>query len=101
LKKGVFNCYPFINYQIDRDDCIRIIEKHGLNVPPRSGCYFCPFATRGEIIKLRKEHPELYEIRKEIEQKASERYGEQVYLRYSKTTAEWAMENIPELSNFE
>lgn len=52
--------FPLIERNIDRAGCIALIEAHGLSVPPKSGCFFCPFQRRDEVKRLRREHPELY-----------------------------------------
>lgn len=35
--------YPLIRHNINRNQCIEIIKQHGLPIPPKSGCFFCPF----------------------------------------------------------
>jgi 3'-phosphoadenosine 5'-phosphosulfate sulfotransferase (PAPS reductase)/FAD synthetase len=57
---GIETRYPLIERDIDRKECIRIIKAHGLRVPIRSGCWFCPFQKRTEWRSLRREHPELF-----------------------------------------
>ena len=52
--------YPLIESEISRAGCIEIIEKHGLPVPPKSGCYFCPFQSIADYRRLRVEHPDLF-----------------------------------------
>lgn len=37
--------YPLIELRLTRQDCIRMIEQEGLEVPERSACFFCPFQT--------------------------------------------------------
>lgn len=41
--KDTTNIYPLIDYDIHRIDCECIIRQHGLPIPPKSSCYFCPF----------------------------------------------------------
>lgn len=41
--KYITNRYPLIDRKMARDDCILWLEKHGLEVPPKSACVFCPF----------------------------------------------------------
>jgi len=52
--------YPLIEDEIDRNGCIEIIKKHGLKIPPKSGCYICPFQRVGQLRLLRRKHPELF-----------------------------------------
>ena len=52
--------WPLIEAEIDRQGCKDIIKRHGLPVPPKSGCYICPFQRIDQLKKLSKEHPELF-----------------------------------------
>ena len=58
---------PLVEWGWDRSTCIAVIESSGLPVPPKSSCYFCPAMKVREILKLRDEHPALYERACEIE----------------------------------
>jgi hypothetical protein len=49
-----------VEHGIDRQGCIDLIKRHGLKVPPKSGCYICPYQGVSEYRKLRKEHPDLF-----------------------------------------
>lgn len=57
---GITHDYPLIAANIDRGGCIDIIKRHGLPVPPKSGCYICPFQGRAQWIELKRVHPELF-----------------------------------------
>jgi len=59
-EKGVENRYPLIEADINRALCIKLIKRHGLKVPRKSGCFICPFQTIYEWKMLRMEHPELF-----------------------------------------
>lgn len=52
--------WPLIENEIDRVGCKKIIKKHNLPVPPKSGCYICPYQRIGQLRQLRKEHPDLF-----------------------------------------
>lgn len=52
--------FPLIDLKIDREECKQIIQRNGLPIPIKSGCYFCPFTKRSEWIKLLKNHRDLY-----------------------------------------
>lgn len=54
------NRFPLIEYEIDREACIQIIKDHGLPIPHKSGCWFCPFQPLSEFKRLRREHPDLF-----------------------------------------
>lgn len=43
------------------EDCIAAYKRHGLPVPVKSACYYCPSSTKEEVIKLHDENPELFE----------------------------------------
>lgn len=55
------NWFPLIEWGWDREECVRVIERHGLPVPIKSACFFCPASTKPDVRKLRSENPELYE----------------------------------------
>ncbi len=63
--------WPLIDRKITRQGCIEIIERKSWPVPPKSGCFFCPFASLQEWRWLREEHPELWEEARRIEENGS------------------------------
>ena len=58
--KNIENRFPLLESDIDREGCKRIIKAHNLPIPPKSGCYVCPFQPAGGYKRLRKEHPDLF-----------------------------------------
>lgn len=40
----VANVYPLVDRRISRAGCIAWLQAHGLPVPPKSGCTFCPYS---------------------------------------------------------
>lgn len=56
----VTSLFPLIDNKITRDGCIKIIESARLPVPPKSGCYFCPFNTIERWKELYNNHRDLY-----------------------------------------
>lgn len=50
--KYVKNIYPLIEKRMSRNDCVNWLERHSLEVPPRSACTFCPFHSRNEWKKV-------------------------------------------------
>jgi len=52
--------YPLLDRKITRNECYAIIEKHGFPIPPKSGCDFCMFQRRREILKLKAADPERF-----------------------------------------
>jgi len=39
----VVNSYPLVDARVTRPDCSTWLEGHGLPVPPKSSCVFCPY----------------------------------------------------------
>lgn len=60
VRKGLESRYPLIEAGIGRNECKKIIADKGLPVPPKSGCYICPFQRVGQWKNLRREHPDLF-----------------------------------------
>ncbi len=60
-KKKIQYKFPLIEKKIDREGCIKIIKEEGLSIPVKSGCYFCPFQSKKEWVKLYKKYPDLFE----------------------------------------
>lgn len=62
IKKGrvAHNRYPLIEWGWRRQECVDAIQRHNLPVPGKSACFFCPAMKRGEILKLKQEHPDLF-----------------------------------------
>ena len=52
--------YPLFDSEIDRDECISMIEESGLPVPTKSSCTFCPNNTLQEWRDLEKTEPEAF-----------------------------------------
>jgi hypothetical protein len=44
----ITNRYPLIEKRMTRQDCIKWLVEHNLEVPPKSACTFCPFHTTRE-----------------------------------------------------
>lgn len=62
--------WPLCELQLTRSDCAAIIEREGLPVPPKSGCWFCPFQSQGSWKRLAYEHPDLVDRAVALEQNA-------------------------------
>lgn len=54
------NYYPLIEWGWNRNDCINVIKKHGIPLPGKSSCCFCPSMKTAEILRLRTEYPEYF-----------------------------------------
>lgn len=59
--------YPLIELRFSRSQCQQIIVKAGLPLAPKSACYFCPFHSRDEWIRLRNFRPDLFQKAVELE----------------------------------
>lgn len=53
--------YPLIDDKIDREGCLEIIKQSGYLMPSKSSCFMCPFNTPKQWMKLKSEHPDLFE----------------------------------------
>lgn len=53
------NRFPLIEWEWAREECISAFERHGIDVPPKSSCFFCPEMQEWEIVELNQNHPEL------------------------------------------
>lgn len=75
VKGGDGNKYPLIERGLGRRDCVKLVESLGWPVPPKSGCYICPFARKGQWKRLYEVHPALFD-KAVILEKNSMRYPE-------------------------
>lgn len=72
---------PLVDRNVTRQGCIEIIQREGLDVPQKSGCYICPFQRTHVWRELYRRHPALYERAARLEELATERRGEETHLR--------------------
>ncbi len=52
--------YPLIALRLSRQDCMNLIERAGVEVPPKSSCWFCPYHTRRYWQHMRDNEPGLF-----------------------------------------
>ncbi len=52
--KYIVNRWPLIEKRMTRADCIRWLQSHGLEVPPKSACTFCPYHDKKGWQELRR-----------------------------------------------
>jgi hypothetical protein len=62
--------YPLQEWGFDRQACTDIIRREGIEVPPKSSCFFCPAMKKREIVELREKHPDLYQRALRLERQA-------------------------------
>lgn len=46
--KYITNIWPLIDKRMTRADCVKWLTAHGLDIPSKSACTFCPFHTTRE-----------------------------------------------------
>ena len=73
--------YPLVERDINREECQRIIQRAGLPIPRKSGCFFCPGQRLDGWRDLFLHYPDLYERAAALERRASEHYGRDACLR--------------------
>ena len=67
------NTYPLLDLRLTRQDCMNIIQRAGLPIPPKSSCWFCPYRSNSTWQQLKNETPDLFEKAVELEKYLSER----------------------------
>ena len=70
------NAFPLIMDMpkaLTRQDCVNIIIKAGLSVPPQSACIFCPFHTLKKWQEMRTHEPEHFWYSVDLEKLINER----------------------------
>lgn len=97
LEENVTYEYPLIDVRMDRDDCIDLIREHGLKVPKRSMCWFCPFQNKQQFRELYLNYPDLYHRAVEIEDVCS---GGGKHFMKNKPLSEIAMSHTPPLTSY-
>ena len=76
--------YPLLDKRLTRDDCMSIIRRAGLPIPPKSSCYFCPYHKPSVWAELRRDRPALFyksaHLESLINQRREARGKEPMYL---------------------
>jgi len=57
--KWCVNRFPLLEKGISRQDCIDLLELNGLDVV-KSGCAMCPYQSGAEWLRVKTEHPDLW-----------------------------------------
>src|SRR5688500_10223170 len=52
--------YPLLDLGLRRTDCVGIIRRAGLAVPPKSSCWFCPLHRASAWAEMRRDRPDLF-----------------------------------------
>lgn len=69
--------YPLIDLRMSRLDCEKMIAGAGLPIPPKSACWFCPFHSRNEWIRIKRDEPALFAQALDLEQLMNDRRAAQ------------------------
>ena len=80
VRYGIVKEYPLVDDRVNRAQCKVIIEAEGLAVPPKSGCWLCPFQTLAEWRALYDLRPDLFAEAVSLEQAAHKRAGRLIKL---------------------
>lgn len=46
------NSYPLVDMRMTRGDCVLWLERHGIEIPSKSACVFCPYQSKGRWLEL-------------------------------------------------
>lgn len=65
--------YPLLDLRLTRQDCMNIISRAGLPVPPKSSCWFCPFHRLSTWHELKRKHSDLFAKAIDLERQLSDR----------------------------
>ena len=61
---------PLVDWDMDRNDCLKVISGSGLPLPGKSSCFMCPSMKKREILEMARESPEEMEAALAIEDAA-------------------------------
>lgn len=95
-KPNIKAVFPFKEAGLVKADIFRVLEESSVGLPEyykwrsRSGCYFCFFQRKAEWLRLRDNHPELFELAKGYE-KLDPRTGERYTWQQNETLDEMTM----------
>lgn len=63
--------HPLIEWGWDREECRWAILRAGMELPPKSACFYCPSSTKDEVLWLARTHPDLFKRAVEMERNAA------------------------------
>lgn len=92
--KRFINWYPLIEWGWFLEDCVAAYGRHGLPIPQKSACFYCPSSTKKEVLTLAANHSELFQRAVEMERNAAPN------LKTVKGLGRhWSWENLVQISN--
>jgi hypothetical protein len=53
-------CFPLIDWKMGRDQCVELSKTVGF-CTAKSSCYYCPAMRKNEVLKLKREYPDLFQ----------------------------------------
>src|SRR5262249_51340548 len=62
--------FPLLEVGWNRDDCISAIRHAGLPIPPKSGCWCCPYTSGAGWVLLHDRHPDLFREAERLERRS-------------------------------
>jgi len=65
--------WPLIEKRMTRLECLAWMMNRGFPTPPRSACYFCPYHSNAEWLRLEREEPQEFQKAKAWERKLIKR----------------------------
>ena len=90
---------PLVDLGITRDQCVQIIRAAGLPVPPKSGCFCCPFQPKSQWLALKRLHPDRFAFLVWIESRTGLKFHPDGKL-LSQITANYGQTEIFDFSEF-
>lgn len=75
--------WPLVDLRMTRADCLQWMSSRGYPLPPRSACYFCPYHSDAEWMRLRDSEPEAFAAAIDYERKLSASVTSMTSLRAS------------------
>lgn len=70
--------FPLREWGWGQAECEAAIRRHGMEVPVKSACFFCPAMRKPEVLALAKDHPDLFARAVRLEHNAKECDGLQI-----------------------
>lgn len=64
----VTNAYPLVDRHMSRQDCMNLIVRAGLPMPPKSSCWFCPYHRLSAWKVMRDREPGMFANAVQLEQ---------------------------------
>jgi hypothetical protein len=58
--KWIANRWPLIEKRFTRYQCLQWMQENGYPLPPRSSCWFCPYHSPTEWLRLKTEEPDSF-----------------------------------------